>query len=711
MHSHKSAFLLSAFFAGSHAAGIIQVQRERMTNLSGEGDVWNLFDEQVLAGDPKAYAADHSLSKPGAPSTEYTNGWVNAALHYPLEAVVDLGAEHTISDAWYYDINGADSVRVSCGDGKRWKTMLDRSTTAYMSWVGGADSCTGRYVKVRIKSPSTAITELLLYGAAHGTPAPLPDPVVHAKPTIGQLMGVNGFIDDDRDLLAVTGNVREYHSWQWDDGNSNLASPAYPDNRFAWNPSAVRGAGWGWNFDDYYAGMAAKGVDVEPVFQGSPGWMFAGALDHSAGDSLKPFPLGRDSSLPASYLEHADYLYQFAARFGSANVAASKLRVDAANTPKSGLGSVKWMENWNEPDKDWKGRTGHFSPAVLAAMSSADYDGDQGRMGSLVGVKNADPAMKMALAGLIGIKTEYVKAMKFWAEVNREGSFPADALNFHHYCTDGGGQGSGVATTGISPEADGLLGRMREVAAWRDRYLPGKELWLSEFGWDTHSGSVFRARAIGGNDEFEMQARWLVRAFMAIAASGFDKGHIYMLRDDWDASPGTFATSGLVHDKDTSFSPRYEKKVSWYYVNTLHKTLRNYRFDVDESVGETMEYRFVHATDPDSIAYVVWSRNDSAAAKVVSVRSPMASPKLVRFAKGQAMGLVSSVPVVDGTVSVPDVDGRPVILLGKRDVSSIGNRASRSDVPVLDPRSIDGRRIRRDKNRQGLPSPVTVYSK
>jgi len=404
-------------------------------------------------------------------------------------------------------------------------------------------------------------------------------------------------------------------------------------------------------------------------------------------------------------------MYQFASRFGRTKHSATDLRVDALNTAVSGAGSVDWMEPWNEPDKDWKGVTGYFSPHVLAAMSSADYDGDQGRLGAKVGVKNGDPTMKMALPGLIGIVPEYVKSMKFWADVHRAGSFPADALNFHHYCTDGGGQGAGEATTGISPEADGLRAKLENLAAWRDRHLPGKELWLSEFGWDTHQGSVFKAPATGGNDGYEMQARWLVRAFLEVAASGFQKAHMFMLRDTWDSSPGVFATSGLVHDKHDTLSPKYEKKPSWWYVNTLHKTLRNFRFEADESVGGIMKYRFAHATDSDSLAYVVWNRDDAAAAKTVSVAIAATNAKMVRFADGEPLGRISSLQAVAGAMEIPDVDGRPVILLAKRSVSSVLRNPSKAPTPVLDPRSIEGRRIRNDKNRQGMPAPVTVYSR
>lgn len=119
--------------------------------------------------------------------------------------------------------------------------MVARTTDAYMAWKGVQKPCTGRYVRIRAKSPSAAVTEMVLYGEAKGPVEPLPNPVAPPKPAMGELMGVNGFVDDDPDLLAVVGNLREYHSWQWDDGNGDPKTPAYPDNRFGWSPSWVRG--------------------------------------------------------------------------------------------------------------------------------------------------------------------------------------------------------------------------------------------------------------------------------------------------------------------------------------------------------------------------------------------------------------------------------------------------------------------------------------
>jgi len=48
---------------------------------------------------------------------------------------------------------------------------------------------------------------------------------------VGDFLGVNGFIDDPTDKLAAIGNVREYHSWSWCEGNGDAMYPGYPNNQ------------------------------------------------------------------------------------------------------------------------------------------------------------------------------------------------------------------------------------------------------------------------------------------------------------------------------------------------------------------------------------------------------------------------------------------------------------------------------------------------
>jgi len=79
------------------------------------------------------------------------------------------------------------------------------------------------------------------------------------------------------------------------------------------------------------------------------------------------------------------------------------------------------------------------------------------------GMKNADPLIKMVMAGLASLNLEYVRCMKLWSDFNRNG-FPADVLNFHHYSENG--------SRGISPEEDGLKEKLKQLVAYRDKYLP-----------------------------------------------------------------------------------------------------------------------------------------------------------------------------------------------------------------------------------------------
>jgi arginine exporter protein ArgO len=137
------------------------------------------------------------------------------------------------------------------------------------------------------------------------------------------------------------------------------------------------------------------------------------------------------------------------------------------------LGSIG---NQFGPDKWWFTRGGYFTPDEFATMCSADYDGHNGALGVTKGMKVADPQVKMVMGGLASLNLEYVRCMKLWSDFNRQNGFPSDVLNFHHYSENG--------THGISPEADNLKLKLKTIVEYRNTFLPGKEIWLSEFGYD-----------------------------------------------------------------------------------------------------------------------------------------------------------------------------------------------------------------------------------
>lgn len=569
-----------------------------LINLSGQRPAVELVDEQDLAGDPRT--GDASPAK-----TSYSNGWINARLHCPLSIVIDLGSTHDLTDVCFFDMEGNGRLTVDARRSDAWDPLFVDELKEYRRWSSHKAVVSTRHLRLTFESPSALIGEILLYGTAREPRPPLPQARPHTQALMESFIGINGFVDDPIERIAACGHLREYHSWQWDEGNQDPTYPGYPHHQLAWSPSWVSGPGWGWDFDAFYRQLKDVGVEVAPCLQGCAPYLVG--FDKERTDE-KPVA-GQDPAEPRSYIAHASYLFQFAARYGGTPCDATLLKLKPGQPVKSGLNLVRYIENWNEPDKWWKDRASHFQPFELAAMCSADYDGHKGSLGPGVGVKNADPNMKLVLGGLARPEIEYLKAMKLWAEFHREGDFPADVINLHHYSNDTGGQG-GNPTTGISPEADGLRERFERVVRWRDRFLPGKEVWVSEFGYDTNPKSNQRAPAIGQASAEEVQGQWIVRSYLALAASGVDRAQLYMLRDVDAASTTQYDSSGLTASKGN----RHQPKRSWFYVATLRHVLRGTRFESEVPSGDANVriYRFRSEAPPSREVYAVWCPTSNA---------------------------------------------------------------------------------------------------
>jgi len=622
----------------------IPISPAMVVNETSFGEAGKLVDEQALAGDPKG---GHG----GTPTSVWFPEWT--AWHYPARAFVDLGRAYRLSDVYLYDGEGSGKVTISAGRPFRWTPLLTDDLSHYNVWNAHPVSVTTRYLEVTLADAGTKAPELVLYGTPAGPPEAMPVPTAHPLPTMDQLIGVNAFIDDPLDKMTVGGFVREYHNWDWDEGDSKTY-PGYPSNQNKWNPSY--GAGGGWDFDTYYAGLKTAGVTVCPAIQGGVAWLRGPG---GGKPSDKPVPAGQPANAPASYLAHADHLFQYAARYGQAHVADNRLKLAADQPRHTGLGLLRYYENWNEEDAWWGGREAYFQPEEFAAMCSADYDGDQGRLGRTVGVKNADARAKLVMGGLAGLNLDYVRTMKAWADAYRGGSFPCDVLNFHHYSNSGGEQQKGQV--GISPEADDLRGKTAALVDYCRRSLPGKEVWVTEFGYDTNPQSPQRSPAIGGYSQEEVQGQWLVRSYLALAAGGVDRAAMFMLRDVNAADATQFSSSGLVTEKG-----KWEPKASWYYVHTLHDRLAGMRFAGEQSSrnAAVKVYRFQSTAGPGG-AYVIWrSTSDGSTSPhfTLAVGGKTAAATLVTLVKGKPGGAAAPLPLTAGRATLP-VSERPVIVL------------------------------------------------
>jgi len=610
---------------------------QMVTNESALGDASQLVDEQQLVGDPLN-------GKGEAPKTSWTAGWTE--WQYPIHAFIDLGAPYKVSSVCLYDTTGTGDVTISAGQPFKWKPLFTDNQNSYMSWDKHPTDVETRYLRVSIKTRMLAMPEIVVYGHALGKPAATPKKLAirsPLQPTMDNFVGINAFIDDPFDLMSVAGFIREYHPHSWDE--------ATPDGRLmAWAPSPAGGGAW--NFDSYYGELKKRGITVSPCIQQSP-QMFGG-------NDNKPIATGADGEDPRSYALHAGHLFQFAARYGSNRVLDSRMKLAANQKRVSGLGFLHYFENWNEPDKNWRGREGYFTPYEMAAMGSADRDGHKGLLGKDSGIKNADPNAQLVMAGLAGLQIDYLKAMKVWSDWNRGGQFPYDVINVHHYSNFNGNQFEGLAKNGVSPEQDKLRDKVRAIVEWRNQNVPGAEVWLTEFGYDVNQGSPQHAPQIGSYSPDEVQAQWLVRSYFEVAAAGADRAAMYMLRDVDPKDATQFSSSGLTTQKG-----EWAKRPSWYYVYTLKNRLRGMRFagEVNSGNAKVKIYRF-KSDKGGHVAYAVWCPTSDGGAIEYSMKlSPLLrSAKLVQLQNGQINGAESSLPLLKGVAKF-SVSERPVFVL------------------------------------------------
>ncbi|TET07658.1 hypothetical protein E3J84_07195 [Candidatus Aerophobetes bacterium] len=634
---------------------------EMVVNESPVGDPTLLVDEQELAGDP--------------PTGHCTTLWQAGASpnNYPIYAYIDLGQTYNIISIWLHDIDGQGDFKVSYGTPGNWTELFIYTTSVWNVWVENAVSINTQYLRFIMTEPKAKIAEVCVYGTAGEPPTPTPTPTPTSTGptptptptptpggiTIDKAMGTNCFIDDPHDKIAVAGIIREYHNWNWDEGDEPWFSegtyPGYPNNENRWQPS-YGAYGYSWYFDDYYDDLSTNyNIIISPCIQGSVYWITGENWDN------KPLYAGEDSTDPASYIEHADHMYQYAARYASVEVNDSYLKLASDQPRETGLNLIKYYENWNEPDNWWAGDDAHFSPQELAAMCSADYDGHEGTMGSTVGVKNADPNAKLVLGGIAdGTNLQYLQDMKAWFDSNRsDDEFAVDVINMHIYCTD--------YTSAFTPEEFDLKGKTQTIVDWVRTNLPNKEVWYTEFGYDTcqarYRGKYSWVRAVphAGYDAQEVQAQWIIRCYLVLFAAGVDRATQYMLRDVDPNSGLQYSSCGLVGPKDD-----WTPKKSWYYVYTMRNRLTGMYYVGEQSSGNSDVWIYKFKTDGgDDGAYVLWCPTRDGTTvddyELTLTGSPT-SATLVEMANEDTDGVETSLTISEGKVTV-DVSERPIFVL------------------------------------------------
>lgn len=470
--------------------------------------------------------------------------------------------------------------------------------------------------------------------------------------TFGQYLGTNFVLDNHGDKIGIFKKLRLYlHT-------PNLAERASGPQDLAFDP--IDGFGGNicnendgcYSLDELLQRLHNNGVEVEATLEGVPHYIGVGSNAVAARH-------GANTNDPASYAEHAEMCFQVAARYGGTAVSLDKIKIRAGQTKKTGLGTVKRIQPYNETYEHWEGgqRTytdpwgnteqraeGDWSPEEEAAMMKAVYDRIRHQ-------ENLD--IKVVWPGMVKFDRDQLARTKRWIDEFNNGELPADEFQIHIYWNRTYSQHesykqaidfSGGAT---HPESWGGLRQYAENMVNHVHSLFGDiPIIIGEIGYD-RDGSPQQAKPIGGTDSERVQADWLVRSYLALFAAGIDQCIQYMIDHVWAGGEGwLFGSSGLIDgNNNIALKP-------WYFTAGTLEVLQNATFEEVVPSGRN-DVEIYKMSDGNKKIYAIWC--PTAENKVVdnyqlAVEGTTATLNELR--ENQATTAKSNLSVNGGSVSV-----------------------------------------------------------
>lgn len=553
-------------------------------------------------------------------NTYWFPGWEPNA--YPATVKIDLGQTYRLKNIRIWDGNGEPRLRIQTAEYQTgpYVTPWDQTLSLWQQWQAKAIDQPARYLTITLADlmGDKVLAEVEIWadepgatwgGDGEGSPggdgipptaaqSAMPMPPNALRKGDALKIAVNGFHWVPTDRLQPFAFYREYQMWRWMELKER-------QNRFSPTDQAEA------MYDEHYTELKAKGIMPIPCVNTTPEWL---TKDYPFSNHLhdyRPVRPWENALDPKSYDEMARFFWQMAARYGRKAQPGAKLTIDGSprwandaplNQAKSSLDLLNYIEVWNEPDKWWtKPSNAYFEPEHYAAMLSACYDGHEGMLGEGFGIKNADPTMKVVMAGLSNFDLAYLQRMVAWCTANRRDKrFPADILNFHHYSNANGGLFQAFVA-GVSPEQDKLRDQLKQMVTFCKLNIPGKPVWFSEFGYDTWQGSPQRAVPFSSYNVADVQGMWLQRSYLEAIAAGVDLAFAFNICDEPNTD-ALFGSSGLLLNQSQNFA----KKASWFKVQQLADQLNGLTFQEDKSPDATVRvYRFI-GTDKKS-TYAAWS--------------------------------------------------------------------------------------------------------
>ena len=238
---------------------------------------------------------------------------------------------------------------------------------------------------------------------------------------------------------------------------------------------------------------------------------------------------------------------------------------------------VEWVEIGNEP--------GLYEDAAYQAVFRAMAEG----------IREGNPKMK-----IVTCNVEAENSDRYWkgAKLFKDTPELFDAVQIHRYAI--AEQWPVWRRSYPENPAVPFLSSIRDLVKWRDNNAPGKEVWVSEFGWDASSQTPDPkgdwAKWVDSTDE--EQARWNVRSFFLFAEMGIAKSFLYFFNDSDE--PKLHAASGLTRN--------FQPKPAYHAVAWMLRNLEDYRFSkvIKASLEDGYVYEFTPEKPGAPVIQAVW---------------------------------------------------------------------------------------------------------
>ncbi|QQE09919.1 hypothetical protein JD969_10345 [Planctomycetota bacterium] len=211
------------------------------------------------------------------------------------------------------------------------------------------------------------------------------------------------------------------------------------------------------------------------------------------------------------------------------------------------------------------------------------------------GVREADPKIKILTASMQDHEsTKYHRNV----EVLRDDLELVDVLNVHTYAF----LNKWPKWEMTYPENEKIeyLEVVRKMVDWRDKYAKDKEIWITEFGWDS---STKKPDPKGKWKDWvcvtdRQQAQYIARSYLIFASMDIERAYVFWF-DDKD-KPQLFASSGVTRNG--------KPKESYWAMEQLQRLLGDYRFDHKlREDKNAYVYSFVREGKSEDEVLAMWS--------------------------------------------------------------------------------------------------------